>query len=52
MEADGDRVEIILRTLVELRSKAVEAGQPLLAYLIELAIVEAMEVHQPKQPPS
>jgi hypothetical protein len=52
MEAERDRIDSILRVLRLLRREATEAKQPMLAYLIEVALLEAMEIQQPKRPPT
>ena len=41
---DRQKVTMILKALGELRRDADQANAPMLAYLIEVAVVEAMEI--------
>lgn len=51
-EFDRLKVEAILKGLGALHHQAEEANAPMLAYLIEVAVVEAMDLLKDASPPS
>jgi hypothetical protein len=51
-EFDRQKVEAILSSLGALHHQAEEANAPILAYLIEVAVVEAMDLLKDASPPS